>query len=82
MVNVVRDRPNIVGDPVILRGDNMSAIAWVNKFGGTREPRAALLMTLLGVIERSARQCFEGVHIQGIEHVMADGTFEMATTPS
>lgn len=38
MVSVVRDKPNVVGEPVILRGDSMSAIIPVKTCGGARDP--------------------------------------------
>lgn len=63
-IHVVCDRPNIVGEPVIVRGDNVSAItwlnkcAWLNKCGETRDRRVAVLMRLLGVSDMSAGWCF------------------------
>lgn len=79
-VNLVQDRPNKVGEPVMLRGDNMSAMTWVNQCRGTRDPTAAFLMRLLGVVELSAGWFCEAAHIQRIENVIADGTSRATTS--
>lgn len=60
------DHSNIVGAPVVLLGDNVSAVPWVNKCGGTRDPRAAFSMRYLGKIEMRADWCFEAEHIPGV----------------
>ena len=73
MVVQKSDRSNIVGAPVVMLGDNVSAVTWVNKCGGTRDPRAAFLMRYLGRIEMRAGWCFEAAHIPGVKNVVADG---------
>lgn len=73
MVVKKSDHSNIVGAPVVMLGDNVSAVTWVNKCGGTRDPRAAFLMRYLGRIEMRAGWCFEAAHIPGVENVLADG---------
>lgn len=37
--------------PVIMRGDESSAVASINKRGGTDDPPAAMLMRILGRLE-------------------------------
>ena len=41
-------RPSDARDTVLMRGDNMSAVQWVSKCRGRREPRSGALMRLLG----------------------------------
>ena len=73
MVVQESDHSDIVGVPVVMLGDNVSAVTWVNKCGGTRDPRAAFLMRYLGRIEMRAGWCFEAAHIPGVETELADG---------
>ena len=42
--------PRHVGERIIIRGDNMSAIHGVNRCRGGREPRAGALMPMLGCL--------------------------------
>ena len=73
-VKVVKeDRPSIAGEPVLMRGDSLSAVSWVNRCGGTRDPRAAFIMRWLGVLEVNTGWCFESSHIPGSSNVLADG---------
>ena len=67
------DHSRVEGAPVVMFGDNVSAVTWVNKCGGTRDPRAAFLMRYLGRIEMRAGWCFEAAHIPGVANVLADG---------
>ena len=67
------DHSNIVGAPVVMLGDNVSVVTWANMCGGTRDPRAALLMRYLGRIEMQAGWCFKAAHIPGVENELADG---------
>ena len=39
---ILQDRPKMPGDTVLLRGDNVSAVSWINRCGGSRNRRAAL----------------------------------------
>ena len=73
MVVQKSDHSSIEGTPVVMLGDNVSAVTWVNKCGGTRDPRAAFLMRYLGRIEMRAGWCFEAAHIPGVTNVLADG---------
>jgi hypothetical protein len=60
------------GDLVLLRGDNQSAVHWINKAGGTKDPRAGALMRLFGVVEMSFKWCFKANYIKGVENTLAD----------
>ena len=56
-----------------MRGDNMSAVHWVNKCRGAREPRSGALMRTLGVLEMRNEWRFRAKHIRGIANTLADG---------
>ena len=43
--------PEYPGQSILMRGDNMSAVHWVNKCRGVREPRSGALMRMLGCLE-------------------------------
>ena len=73
MVNEVNDRPSVWGTPILMRGDNSSAVAWVHKCGGTYDPRAAALMRILGCLEMVGGWCFEAKHIAGVANTVAGG---------
>ena len=66
-------RPEYPGQSVLMRGDNMSAVHWVNKCRGAREPRSGALMRMLGVLEMRSRWRFRAKHIKGIANTLADG---------
>ena len=70
---IVRDQPRQAGDPVLLRGDNASAVAWINRCGGAKNRRAGTLMRLLGRLEIRNKWCHVAKHIPGAENVLADG---------
>ena len=70
---IVGDRPQTAGDAVLLRGDNVSAVSWVNKCGGAKDRRAGLLMRLLGRMEITSGWCHIAKHIPGIDNTLADG---------
>jgi hypothetical protein len=65
-------QPEFDGDLVLLRGDNKSAVHWVNKAGGARDPRAGALMRLFGVVEMSSSWCFKANYIKGSDNSIAD----------
>ena len=60
-------------DTVLMRGDNMSAVQWVSKCRGGREPRSGALMRLLGCLEVGSGWCFDALHVAGMENAIADG---------
>ncbi|ETM33816.1 hypothetical protein L914_18989, partial [Phytophthora nicotianae] len=63
----------ICGRPrhVHFRIDNSSAIAWQNKMA-SRNPRAQVVILLLGWWETSYRLCFSASHITGMDNTRAD----------
>ena len=68
-----RVAPQYVGESILMRGDNMSAVHWVNRCRGGREPRAGALMRILGCLEMRSGWCFRAKHVRGIANVLADG---------
>ena len=48
---MLADRPTSEGKSVKMRGDNVSAVSWVNRCGGSRDRRAGILMRMLGRME-------------------------------
>jgi hypothetical protein len=59
--------------PVLMRGDNMTAVHWVNEAHSDCEERASAMMRWLGVIEVLSGWCFSALHIPGKDNKMADG---------
>ena len=65
-------KPLFLRDPVWLRGDNQSAVSWLNKRGGNRERRGAALLRVMGAVESSSDWCFEALHVRGVNNERAD----------
>lgn len=70
---LVGDRPENKGDPILMRGDNVAAVTWSNRCGGARDKRACLLMRMLGRLEISGGWGYNAKHIPGVQNVLADG---------
>ena len=70
---IVGDRLQTAGDVILLCGDNVSAVSWVNKCGGAKDRRAGLLMRLLGRMEFTCEWCHIAKHIPGLDNTLADG---------
>ena len=64
--------PRYIGECILMRGDTMSAIHWVNRCRGGREPRAGALMRMLGCLEMRSGWCFRAKHVRGVANVLAD----------
>ena len=56
-----------------MRGDNMSAVQWVSKCRGGREPRSGAFMRLLGCLEVGSGSVFDALHVAGVENTITDG---------
>ena len=67
------DRPEYAGDTVLLRRDNVSAVSWLNRCGGARDKRAALVMRIMGRLEITSGWSHKAKHIPGVLNVLADG---------
>ena len=55
-----------------MRGD-IAAASWINRYGGSRNRRAALAMRLLGRLEITSGWSHDAKHIPGVQNVVADG---------
>lgn len=66
-------RPTYARDSIRLRGDNSSAVAWVNKCRGGKEPRSGALMRVLSYLEMGSDWHFDSRHIAGAKNTIADG---------
>ena len=60
-----------------MRGD-IAAVSWINRYGGSRNRRAALAMRLLGRLEITSGWSHDAKHIPGVQNVVADRNFQMA----
>ncbi|CAB1109801.1 unnamed protein product [Ectocarpus sp. CCAP 1310/34] len=67
------DRPEYPGQSVLMRGDNMSAVHWVNKCRGAKEPRSGALMRMMGCLEMRNEWRFRAKHIKGLANTLANG---------
>ena len=73
MHELVRDRPESKGDPILMRGDNFAAVTWANRCGGARNKRAVLMMRMLGRLEIQGGWRYDAKHIPGVQITLADG---------
>ena len=67
------ERPACPGQSKLIRGDNMSAVNWVNKCRGAKDPGSGALMRMLGVLETLNGWRFRAKHIKGLANTLADG---------
>ena len=69
---ILHDRPVMQGGPVLLRGDNMAAVSWINRCGGSHNRRASPALRLLGRLEITSGWSHDGKHIPGVQNVVAE----------
>ena len=69
---MLADRLTTEGESVMMRGDNVSAVSWVNRCGGSRDRRAGITMIMLGRMEIESGWCQVAKHISGVENRLAD----------
>jgi len=67
------ERPEFVGQSVLMKGDNFSAVHWVSKCRGSKEPRSGALMRMMGVLEMRNGWRFRAKHLKGVAKPLADG---------
>ena len=70
---ILQDRPKTLGDPVLLMGDNVSAVSWKYRCGGSRNRHAALAMRFMGRLEITSGWSHATKHIPGVQNVVEDG---------
>ena len=73
MLELVGERPDMAGDPILMRGDNMAAVSWVPRSGGGTDKRACLLMRMLGRLELAGGWNHTAKHIPSVQNSLADG---------
>lgn len=66
-------QPAYALDSIRMRGDNSSAVSWVNKCRGGKEPRSGALMRILGCLEMGSKWRFDSLHVKGSDNTIADG---------
>jgi hypothetical protein len=69
----LRQLPPVLGEAVDLKGDNTSAIGWVNKGGSARDGRCAAAMRVLGAVQFACDWGFAASHVPGKMNIASDG---------
>ena len=69
MLELAGDTPESVGCPIVMCGDNVAAVTWVNRYGGVRDKRACLLMRMLGRLEIKGGWNHDAKHIPGVQNL-------------
>ena len=70
---IPHDRPDMQGYPVLLKGDNVAAVSWINQRGGSYTHRAPLTKRLLGRLEITSGWSHDTRHIPGVQNVVVGG---------
>ena len=73
MLELVGDRPDAEGGPILMRGDNMAAVSWITRCGGARDKRACLLMRMLGRLELTGEWNPATNHIPRVGNTLVGG---------
>lgn len=73
LIVLTRDLPVSERDSILMRRTNVSAVSRVNRWGGSRDARAGLVMRLLGRFELTSGWCMLAKHVPGVENEQADG---------
>ena len=74
MQKMENDLPEYAGGTVLLRRDNISVVSWLNRCGGARDKRAALVMRIMGRLEITSGWSHKAKHIPGVLNILANGT--------
>jgi hypothetical protein len=69
----MRQLPTVPGSAVEQKGDNTSAVGWVNKGGAARDGRCAAAMRVLGAVQLASAWSFSATHVPGKFNVASDG---------
>ena len=67
------NEPQHARDTILMRGDNMPAVHWVNHCRGGIESRSGPLMRILGCLEMGSGRCFQVKHVKGAANTLANG---------
>ncbi|CAM9910922.1 unnamed protein product [Choristocarpus tenellus] len=71
LVMKVKGKAEKKGDPVLLRGDNHSAVHWFRECGGAKDRRARGLMRIMGELEIAEEWSFTAEHVAGKQNNLA-----------
>lgn len=71
-VLLLLDSRAVPGEAVSVRGDNSSAVHWMQAAGTSRASPAAEIMRVLGALEILSGMSFRAKHIAGIKNELAD----------
>ena len=58
--------PQHAQEPILMRGDSMSAVHWVNHCRGGKAPRSGTLMHIMGCLETGSGWCFQAKRGKGL----------------
>ena len=73
MHELVGDRPESKGNPILMRGGSFAAVTWANRYGGGRDKRAGLMMRMLGRLEIQGGWRYDSKRIPGVQNTLVDG---------
>ena len=68
MLELIGDRPDAAGDPILMRGDSMAAVSRVFRSGGATDERVCLLMRMLGRLELAGGRNHTIKHVLGVQN--------------
>ena len=63
--------PTYARESILMRGDNQTAVHWLTKCKGGKEPRSGALMRILGGLETRSCWCFTVARIAGVDNTLA-----------
>ena len=72
-LELIRDRPDVAGDPILMRGDTMAAVSWVSQSGGATDKRACLVVRRLRRLELEGRWNHDAKTIPGVPITLFTG---------
>lgn len=73
-------KPGYAKDSVRMHGDNSSAVAWMNKCQGGKEPLSGALMRILGFLEMDSDCHFDCTHVQRACRIRPPTAFHVGNT--
>ena len=71
ILELVGDRPDTSGDPLLMRGDIMAAVSWLSRSGGATEKRTCPQMSWLGRLKLAGGLDHNAKGIPGVQITLA-----------
>ena len=71
---ILHDGPDTQGDRVLLKGDDVAAVPWINRCGGSHNRRAALAIRLVARLEIPSGWSHDAKHIPEVQNVVVDAS--------